>query len=152
MDERQNGLCDLWYARRSRAPRLETPGEYTRSVWQACLDANGIGGEQPAIPEGYFKIGEEVELAYKGKEFIYGRIVVSTKHGYNGDISEYIVRRPVFTPSEGDRVLIRGKTGLTDYAIAASPTEIYDTDQNGNPMRVACEMRPWDASKLGKKW
>lgn len=132
-----------------------------KAGFEACLEANGITGEQ-RIPEGYYKPGEIIEIRDKGSngDFMSAQIVILNRDAILVNHNRIEVRRiPAWTPKEGeavfalygDRVLVArvlsvNGDGLTiDYDGRVC---LHKVSYRGNTIFA----KPFDASKIGKPW
>lgn len=128
-----------------------------RNAWQACLEANGIG-EDPRIPDGYFKPGEDIEvqgdsgLWHKASiGIVYGRLEKSAAENAN------LRRIPEWNPRDDEVVFLKYAID-TDIAVIGRVTgsdgHFFKTiDQNGQTDGYPIErIKPFDSSAIGKTW
>jgi hypothetical protein len=144
--EQEEACAKFWESSKANNISLET----CRRVWQACLEANEIG----EIPDGYFRIGEEVECRGAGGLWYSGKVgVVIGKTQVAVAENTQVRRKPAWKPQDGEAVLF------------------CDDDNNGRAMAgfirngilyargLMCadwekreKVKPFDASKIGKLW
>lgn len=119
----------------------------------ANSEANGIG-EEPRIPEGYFKIGENVEANVTGA--YYEPCIVTArriKQPHNTEHPEDVRRIHAWKPRDGEAVLV----GLCDesgrrFAQAGVYADGIIHGMGDEVSYEAVPCIPFDESKRGKPW
>lgn len=149
MDKTQEEKFQKWFGSAATLDRRFS--ETARSAWDACLEANVIGGE-PRIPDWYFKIGEDVEVQGDSGQWnkasiglIYGE--QSKKYSENANIR----RIAAWKPKEGEVVLVR----VFDVAEIGYVKEGFLWYRGDKCLVVSVgtdEVKPFDAYKVGKLW
>lgn len=164
MDEKQKSKFLTWCEKRGFVHDNE---EALRTMvgmgWQACLDANGIGEvppgrDKPDIPEGLYRIGEEVEARGSGNLWYSGKIGVVIDKTRYGEFDNIEVRRkPAWTPKVDEPVfIVRG--GDSDVSVCkfshVDEHEIWRviTVKGQEQGFTASLVKPFDASKIGRPW
>lgn len=118
--------------------------------YKYALEANGIG-EDPRIPEGYFKPGERVECRTDVSDWEDG-IIIARARTVITEVPSHVRRIPAWKPKDGEAVLFRMRHDISGPGVASSDTEVWDFTVERWPVKMKCEMKPFDASKIGKPW
>lgn len=137
-----------------------TFGENDKPVAKAFFEAglreaNGIG-EEPRIPEGYFKIGEKAECFTRG-EWQEGQIVFIADHGsiHPEKGEKIMVRRiPAWKPKELEPVFAtHGNSYIVGRVekVIADVAHVHDTEGRTFTYNVR-DLKPFDSSKIGRPW
>lgn len=168
MDKTQEEKFEEWYDR----DRHFLNKEVMKSVWEACLEANGIGEdysnppnkpcghesdkpcdcelnrEEPRIPDGYFKIGEKIECKTRIHDWQEG-VVVATCKSLQTELPEHVRRIPAWVPKDGEAVLYHHPKGISVAGVYSDGRVYYDETYGAASKE---DMRPFNASKIGKPW
>jgi hypothetical protein len=124
----------------------------TYQVWEACVRANKIE-DAPVHPAGY-SIGERVEVkSIKTSEapFEGGSVCILTDRKHHiFDGKNYEIRRPKFSPVDGDRVLFN-HDGL---AVAGFIQDgiLFALNLKIPNWKETTLVKPFDGSKIGFSW
>jgi hypothetical protein len=150
MTKDQEEKFEEFYSNVGRAMGLKSG---CMKIWQACLEANGIG-EPPdcaniAIPEGFFRIGEEVDARGTGNLWYSGKVGVLLEKGgfYSSNIEVRL--KPAWKPKDGEAVLTR----VMDRAEVGYVSKgfLY-VRGNRMPIEQVEDFVPFDDDKIGKPW
>ena len=130
--------------------------------WEACLKANALPLPPPElkIPEGYYKPGEKVQIREGQDEWQSCEIgfVYKNNAGQKYRSSFEILRKPAWTPKEGEAVFVRGANTVFIGRIEILPDyrhtkAFYVRLASGDGWAAPVEhLKPFDASKIGKPW
>lgn len=179
MNKEQNDKFEAWW----NGPQDEGMVKISSFVgWAACLEANGIGEDgrrmdtehgsrivdksresnlAEAIPEGYFKIGEEVEMK-AGDEWVKGRVWATNKlddfpSPMTASMSkpELVRRIPAWKPKDGEAVFVNLIEGIQVAKVLSADdgnvVQVLFSQGEKRAVELA-RLKPLDASKIGKPW
>lgn len=162
MNEVQDALFKKWFDKcywTDRSFRRET-SIWPRRAWEACLKANNIEG-RPEIPEGYFKIGEEVEIQVENPHgdtcWVSGTVGAVPYADPFPSICvlkpKEVRRAPAWKPKEGEAVFV--------YRVAPEVVSVCNVYRDsfdavslsgGQNTYDFAEAKPFDPKKIGWSW
>ena len=159
MTAEQEGKFAAWYKEYGTFQTYEV----SRNAWQACLEANSVEAA-PVVPEGYFRIGEEVDFrCKKSAPFTQATVELVSERGNTfsfGHMAELEVRRrSAWEPKNGEAVFALDYKDRVHVAII----EKIEPRDDGHDYGVRCQdgeyslwkrnnLKPFDASKIGLPW
>lgn len=144
MDKTQEEKFEDWfYSERHRGDE-----EYHRKVWEACLEANGIG-EEPTDDKRY-RIGEAIEYLLDNQEgWKRGHVGIIPPGIAEANFNDYR-RIPAWNPKYGEAVLFYTRDpGCTLVGVYARGA-IHAKDTSW-PLED-CHYSPFDVDGHGKPW
>jgi hypothetical protein len=154
----QQQKCTIAYEDYKQALKMgQQPVEWSlfKAGYEACLD-NGF-----PVPEGYFRIGEEVDFrCKKSAPFTQATVELVSERGNTfsfGHMAELEVRRrPAWEPKDEEAVFALGKNGVTYDVVRVRNTcegVVYIVASSGYVHEVTPgSLKPFDASKIGLPW
>jgi len=117
---------------------------------RAAYHSDPFEPSEAFIPDGYFRIGEEVEYRKKGGDgYSRGLVGVFCKESAINNADDYEVRRPAYQPKDGESVLA-SDGGIAWPVTASGPETIYSHGRND--FRPLFGMKPFDPAKIGRPW
>lgn len=122
----------------------EVFAEAWNTAWSAAM-------EQKDPPEGYYKIGEEVEINIRGEKYKKAT-VCAVKQGRVYALPDSIRRIPALEPKDGEAVLAKSKSGKAFYAVSAGGIYIYNNICPVSGIIEAYDIKPWKPDCQGKPW
>lgn len=161
----QQQKCTIAYEEFRRATCLgqeDTVWGYFSEGYRRALETVALLEEDSRIPEGYFKIGEEVEYRKKGdKDYEFGTIGIYGPFDQTiaMDKVELIRRILAWKPKDGEVVF-----ALDDKdRVHVATIKKIEPRADGYNYGVLCQdgnyslwrlrnLKPFDASKIGKPW
>lgn len=109
--------------------------------------------EQKSIPEGYYKLGEKVEVRLdKNSQYFEGVVSVVWEEFFSTCIttdSENVQHFPSWVPVKGQTVLAKNRAGKAFYAVSAGGNKIYTPEgvveaYDVKPFKPDCDEKLWE--------